>query len=470
MTSSSRPSLDLTGRRVHFIGIGGAGMRALAIVTHQMGAIVTGSDLAATPDTDGLEAMGIPVAIGQRPENLPVDCDLVIVSAAVPEENSEYAAARNAGRRILSYARMLGRLMGMRRGIAVAGTHGKSSTSAMIAYALRQCGADPSFVVGADVPQLGSPSGAGDGEWLVAEACEYARNFLELRPEIAIINNIEADHLDYYGDLAGVIRGFGEFISLVPPTGRLIVNGEDENVATAIGDRTDGVETFGFADGLTWRAVVRDYQDGRGRFTLLKDGEPAAEVALAIPGEHQVLNAAAAIAACVAAGVPAQSAADALGGFQGADRRMSVRYRDENFVVIDDYAHHPTEIATTLKAARDCFHPKRLICIFQPHQASRTIRLMDRFAGCFSEADRLIICDIYSVRDSREDRDAVSAADLADRVLNSGSVAKTQSADLAEAAEIVQRELRSGDVVLTLGAGDVYKVSDELVRWLGKNR
>ena len=453
--------LEAMGRRVHMIGVGGCGMSGAAAVLRRRGAIVSGSDRASSAALLRLAEQGVHIRTGQCAENLPQQCDLVVYSAAIPESNPELQAARRRGCRVIKYAELLGLLMADRRGICVAGTHGKSTTSAMVTYVLREAGLDPSFVIGATVEQLGSGSGVGEGEAFVVEACEYDRSFLNLRPRTAVILNIEEDHLDYYSGLEEIVESFSAFAGLLPPDGLLLVNGEDRN-AMRVAERAPAtVETFGF-HGTDWQAEITGTAHGRMRFNMHYRGELLAEVMPAIPGRHNVANALAAAAVCYHHGVDPQTIAKALGRFRGAHRRLTLRGQVRGVSVVDDYAHHPTEIQATLRAARDFYTPTRMYVVFQPHQHSRTRFLLSDFARSFGAADVVVVPDIYFVRDSAAEQDLVSAIDLVRQIHLNGGEARYEP-DFDRIVEMLCAEAAGGDLVITMGAGDVWRIADRLV-------
>ncbi len=469
-TSGSAPaSWSPAGRRVHMIGIGGCGMRGAAAVLLRRGAVVSGSDRAESGGTLRLAELGADIRIGQRGENLPAECDLVVCSAAVKEDNPELVAARERGLHVVKYAELLGLLMSQRTGIAVSGTHGKSTTTAMIAYVLREAELDPSFVIGAGVEQLGGGSGVGDGEHFVVEACEFDRSFLNLQPKLATILNVEEDHLDFYKDLGAIVESFAAFASLVPADGVLVVNGEDRNVARAAAGVGAQVETFGFEGDVDWRAEILNADRGCLGFRAWHRKDAIAEVRLAIPGRHHVANALAAMAICFHCGVEPATIARALGGFQGAYRRLTRRGCLAGVTVVDDYGHHPTEIQVTLKAAREYYQPNRMYVVFQPHQHSRTRFLLQDFARSFGSADVVIVPDIYFVRDSESERDKIDAKDLVERIHLNGGDARYEPS-FARIVSQLCHEVDEGDLVVTMGAGDVWRLADQLVECLAKTR
>jgi UDP-N-acetylmuramate--alanine ligase len=457
------------GKRVHMIGVGGSGMRALAKMLLVRGATVSGSDMAASDAVDRLAESGATIHIGQSPENLPADCDMVVHSAAVHPDNPELVAAGQAGIETLKYSQMLGQVMAGHVGIAVAGTHGKSTTTAMVAYGLCQAGVDPSFVVGAAVPQLGGPSGVGCGEHFVAEACEFDRSFLSLRPRHATVLNLEEDHLDCYRDLEAIIEAFRAFVSQIAPEGTLVVNGEDRHAMASAGAARCAVETFGLSDPCRWRAVDLKMDRGRCRMQVELAGEPFCRIASRLPGVHNAYNALAATALLHLSGIEADTIGQCLSNFTGAQRRSTLKAQVAGVTVVDDYAHHPTEIQATLRALWDFYQPKRLICVFQPHQHSRTRFLLKDFARSFGVADEVILPDIYFVRDSDREKDYISSEDLVSQIRLNGGVA-TYCRTLGEIVRQLANGCREGDLVVTMGAGNIWEVADELVLRLGTDR
>ena len=453
------------GVGVHLIGVGGCGMRALAHMLIDRGAQVSGSDLCDSGSLLRLRDSGAGVYIGQGPENIPKACRLVVHSAAIHPDNPELLAAKDRDVQLVKYSEMLGQLMDEQEGVAVAGTHGKSTTSAMVAFALCRAGVDPSYIIGATVEQLGGASGAGTGKHFVAEACEFDRSFLNLRPKLAAILNIEEDHLDCFKDLSAIIEAFRAFAGQVADTGVLIANGEDRNVTEALSHAACEVQTFGMTDGCTWAGANVTSDRGRARMDVMFDGSLFCHIAMKLPGKHNAYNALAATALLHHAGLAGEQIAKLLGEFEGTRRRMTLKGQARGITVIDDYAHHPTEIQVTLKALRDYYAPKRLWCVFQPHQHSRTRFLLKDFARCFGQADHVLVPEIYFVRDSAREKDCISAEDLVAQVgFNGGAARYLGSFD--EIADTLKKELAPGDLVVTMGAGNIWEVADEIVRWI----
>jgi UDP-N-acetylmuramate--alanine ligase len=457
MRTDSPAASQFRGKRVHFIGVGGSGMSGLARMLLDAGAIVSGSEPSPGPVTIELLRKGAKISRDQLGELLDKKIDLVVRTAAVPDKNLEMIAASTLGLKTVKYAQMLGMVMGERFGVAVAGTHGKSTTSAMISFALAQCGADPSFVIGGTVPQLGGGSHSGLGSIFVAEACEFDRSFHNLHPRVALITNIEKDHLDYYHDLDEIIESFRDFARRVPREGLIIANGSDRQVAQAVSGLSPAIETVALKENYIWSTRVLGIDNGCYRGEVSSRGQPVGTLRLSIAGEHNLLNATMAVAACNACGIPAADAIEALGRFEGVDRRMTVMGRYRGATVVDDYGHHPTEIRTTLKALRERFEPRRLICVFQPHQHSRTRSLLEDFARSFVQADETIVPDIYFVRDSDAERHSVTAADLVERIKINGQKA-IHLASFERIVDYLKASAREDDLIVTMGAGNIGEI------------
>ncbi|MBN1436662.1 MAG: UDP-N-acetylmuramate--L-alanine ligase [Sedimentisphaerales bacterium] len=462
-----------TGLTYHFVGIGGCGMSGLAQVLVQHGHSVTGSDLNSSVVVERLAAAGIAVGIGHGAHNLPEELDCLVVSAAVKPDNPELIWAQEHNIKVYKYAQLLGQLSCQMPTIAVAGTHGKSTSSAWLAYVLRAAGLDPSFVIGADVAQLGGGSGAGQGEHLVVEACEYDRSFHHLRPAAAAILNIEGDHFDYYRDIEEITDSFAHFVDCVAPGGLVVVNADDErlNIMSRKGRPCDNWQWFSIESPgrrVRWRAENLNFVQGRGEFDLVHDGTAWGRVELTLAGRHNVSNALAVAALAHWAGVDQQSIIAHLSDFQGVKRRMTCKGEVGGVVVLDDYAHHPTEIRVTLEAIKARYRPRKLWCVFQPHQHSRTRFLLDEFALSFDAADVVLLPDIYFVRDSEALRREINAAQLADRISTKGPQAHYLG-EFEQITEFLMQNAKDGDLVVTMGAGDVWKIGDEFIRRFGRD-
>lgn len=447
------------------VGVGGSGMSGLAAMLLKRGAQVSGVDSGLTPAIARLKERGGVISQNQDASGLPPNADLLVASAAVPASHPQLLEAQRRGVEILKYAQMLGALMQRTQGIAISGTHGKSTTTAWLAYTLRRAGLSPSFVVGAECDQLGGGSDVGDGPHFVVEACEYDRSFLNLRPRMTAILNIEEDHLDYYRDLDEITRAFAAFAGLTPDDGYVLLNADDPRCMAFCAHLRAPHETFGVQKEANWRAVAPRLAEGRYEFTLTHDGHSLGAVRLGLAGPQNVSNALAVAALADRAGVAPETIRASLAEFHGARRRLEVRATVAGVTVADDYAHHPTELRVTLQAARERFSPRRIWCVFQPHQHSRTRFLLNDFAQSFGVADHIIVPRIYFVRDSEREREAVQATDLVEAVRARGGDAVYIS-ELGAIVDYLAERVESGDLVLTMGAGDIWKVADELVQRL----
>lgn len=478
------PSLT-PGRRAYLIGIGGCGMSGLARMLRGRGIAVSGSDMAPSSVTDALVAEGIAVTFDQQAGAVPDGVDLVVASAAIKPDHPELVAATHRGIEILTYAEALGAAMVGRTGVAVAGTHGKSTTVGMLGHALICAGLDPTVIVGAVSSHLSAPgmppSGfrlgsdrvpigprAGEPGVVVAEACEFNRSFHALYPRLAAITSVEADHLDIYGSLDAVVQSFAEFAARVPSAaegGRLLIAHEGAHRREVASATTAEVQTIGFNPSADWHVT---YDASTHRVGLNHKGRHLGNWTLQLPGEHMAFDSAVAATLATWLGADIARVSEALAGFRGIDRRMQLveRVRIGNVEpavpVYDDYGHHPTEIDVTLRALREHEKPEkrggRLICVFQPHQHSRTRFLLDEFAAAFGQADIVIVPHIYFVRDSEVEKTRVSAADLVDRLRAKG----VQAMHLYPFDAIVEQLLtivRPGDAVVVMGAGPVFEVA-----------
>ncbi|HEY4329311.1 MAG TPA: UDP-N-acetylmuramate--L-alanine ligase, partial [Phycisphaerae bacterium] len=429
---------------------------------------------------------------------LPEGTEIVVHSAAVGPTHPEMVAAKANGCEIVKYAQMLGRVMSLKQGVAIAGTHGKSTTTAMTAHVLLSAGKDPSFVVGATCPQLGGSARSGMGELFVVEACEYDRSFHNLRPRIGVALNIEEDHLDYYKNIDEIVESFATFLKRVDPAGVVIVSASDSNCAAATKNIDATVETYGIDVTADWQATgIRRYQ-GKAHFQVSYKGKKMGRLVLSIAGRHNVGNATVAAAIATHCGVSWEQIQQSVETFRGADRRSQllgqfphpdfagsgVKAIDSRFsdaadstanatgekrsselpvTIIDDYGHHPTEVRATLLALREHYRPRRLVCVFQPHQHSRTRFLLDDFARSFSHADLTIMPDIYFVRDSEADRRAVNSAMLVQRLQENGRDAMYMPT-FREIEDHLFENMLPGDLIVSMGAGPVWEVTDGLVR------
>jgi len=463
--------LDLADIRFHFIGAGGVGMSGLALLLIKNKAIVAGSDQTPSEVIDTLRRAGADIRIGHKSENLSPETDAVVISAAIREDNPELQQARARGCKVYKYADMLGELMNRYEGIAISGTHGKSTTSGWLIHLLKQAGIDTNFIIGARIGQLGTSSGVADSKYFVAEACEYDRSFLNLKPKIACILNIEQDHLDYYKDEDEIVEAFGEFALGTKPGGILVTNGQDANVAKIIRRLGAGLrcETFGLEKNCNVYAENIALNDGLYAFDVYYNNKLLGGTKISIPGKHNILNALAVITMAINVGLEPKQLFELLPGFTGIERRLMLKGRFGQITVLDDYAHHPTEIRASLAAIRQRYPSKQIWCIFQPHQYSRTRFLLDDFAESFKLADVTIVPEIYFVRDSESTRKEVNAQILVDRMQANGTQALFIKSFEA-ICDYLKNNVGPGELVVTMGAGDIWKVADEYLQWLRANR
>ena len=465
----SRP--QVAGTRFHFIGIGGVGMSGLAQFLIDKHAIVSGSDQMETAVTARLRHLGGEIHIGHSAENLNADVRSVVISAAVQGDNPELRQARQQGCHVYKYAQLLGELMRHFEGVAVSGTHGKSTTSGWLVHCLKEAGADPNFIVGANISQLGVSSGTGSSPFFVAEACEYDRSFLNFRPQVACILNIEPDHLDCYRDEADIVDTFHQFALGCRVDGLVVANGQDPNVAKIIQrlDNERPVVTFGLDESCDFSARNVHVRHGLHHFDVFLGEECLGATSIALPGRHNVLNGLAVVAMAVGMGLEAETVLAVLPRFTGMDRRLTLKGQFDGITVLDDYAHHPTEVRASLEAIRQRYKPKRLWCVYQAHQYSRTRFFLDDFAASFALADKTLVPEIYFVRDSELSRNEVNAQILADRICAAGADAEYVGS-FADVCDRLEKEVSPGDLVVTMGAGDVWKVANEYIQRLGRDR
>jgi UDP-N-acetylmuramate--alanine ligase len=446
-------------KHVHFIGIGGAGLSALARVMLARGWRVSGSDRALSPRTRDLEDEGITIFEGHHATQVQ-GADVVVLSSAVPATNPERLAAEAAGIPVLKREQWLAEMTRDYEVVAVAGTHGKTTTTAMIALMLSEGGTDPTVVLGGDVPQLGGNARGGRSRLFVVEADEYDHAFLGLRPAIAVVLNVEHDHPDLFPDEAAVLEAFERFLGQARRDGIIVACMEDAGAreVVAASERTGTVVSYGFAGGLDWRAAGLKSNDVGGTdFVALWKGEPVGAFRVAVPGRHNVLNALAAIAVGQHLGLDVTTMQAALGSFTGVERRFQKVGSVGRIEIFDDYAHHPTAVRATLAAAREHYGPRPLWVVFQPHTFSRLAALHDEFAAAFGVADQVIVSDVYA---ARERGDAAEKSRILAAAISGTSV--TYRATQEEILDYLLTHLPEDAVVLTLGAGDITALGGQL--------
>ena len=451
-------------KNIHFVGIGGIGMSGMAEILADSGVSVSGCDAKASAATDLLARRGIPVAIGHDPAHL-AGIDLVIVTAAVKGEHAELDTARRRGVRVMTRAEALGAITQPKRTIGVSGTHGKTTTSAMISVVLEEAGLDPTVLVGGMVQNLRTNAKNGRGEFLVVEADEYARTFHHLHPEVAVVTNVEPDHLEYYGSFEAILEAFVKFLGNVKPGGVVIACADDPNVAAVLERRSgvspagDGLKpvatlTYGLSEGADLRAVDLEFHERGTRFEVPGVGF----FKLFVPGEHNVRNALAAIGVARHLGLSADTIAAGLAKFLGVDRRFQILGDYLGALVVDDYAHHPTEIRATLQAARSGYPGRRIVALFQPHLFSRTRDFAREFGEALRVADVPIVTPIYAAREKPVE--GLSARIISDAVPGIEFLDRSNTQIVNE----MRRRLGPKDLLITMGAGDVHEIAEQLVR------
>lgn len=438
---------------IHFVGIGGIGMSGIAEILAGAGLTVSGCDLKRSAATDLLTSRGIPVTIGHDPSHVAGN-DLVVITSAVKGEHAEVDAARMQGIRIMKRAEVLGALVNEKRGIGVAGTHGKTSTSAMISTVLEEAGLDPTVLVGGMLRNFGTNAKRGAGDFLVVEADEYDRTFHQLHPEIAVITNIEADHLEYYKSFENILEAFRIYAGGIKRGGLVIGWADDENVARLLRHAEGHVVGYGFSEGAQLRAVNLKFDERGSSFEVPGIGF----FKLFVPGEHNILNALAAIAVGRHLGFSAQVIAGALAKYLGVDRRFQILGDYQGALIVDDYAHHPTEIRATLEAARRGYPDRRIVALFQPHLFSRTRDFAKEFGEALRIADVPILAPIYAARE--DPMDGVSARIISDSVKGVEFLDRSNAAIVNE----LRRRLKPNDIFIAMGAGDVHEIAEQLVR------
>lgn len=449
-------------KKIHCIGIGGIGLSAIAEILLSRGYEVSGSDMKESAETVRLASKGARVFIGHRAENAD-EADLLVFSAAVGHDNPEMKRAEERGIPILSRAQMLGLLMQeYENSIAVSGTHGKTTTTSMVSLILDRAKLEPTILVGGNLAEIGGNVKVGHSRYFITEACEYMDSFLSLKPKIEIILNIDSDHLDYFKDIDHIVSSFDKFAQLVPASGTIIAYDANPFVNQVIRD-LDNVVTFGLSENCDYYAAnIQFNEEGMPAFDVCHDGQLLSRVQLAVPGEHNILNALAAFTCACALGVGPQLTKETLERYHGTQRRFDIVGTTAKGVkIVDDYAHHPTEIKATLSASENVPHNK-LWCIFQPHTYTRTIALFDEFAEAFEKADKLILAEIYAAREKNIYK--ISSAQLAEKIKETHPHKEVLfMEDFAAIADYVDDQAQRGDMVITMGAGDIYKVGEMLL-------
>jgi UDP-N-acetylmuramate--alanine ligase len=455
----------MTRTYAHFIGAGGAGMSGIARVLHDRGVVVTGSDLRDSRYSAALQKAGVTVHIGHDAANLG-DPEIVVVSAAIPETNPELVEARRRGIPVWPRARMLAELAGKRLTVAVAGTHGKTTTSSMAASALIEAGADPTFLIGGELTDVGSNARCGNGVHYVVEADESDGSFLYLDPYCAIVTNVEADHLDHYASLDEIVDIFRQFLSRVRSDGVAVLCADDERLMGLAPGCATRVVTYGRSESAEVRILSYEATEGGGAFEVAFPDGRRLSCSIRTPGEHMALNAAGVLAAAWALGIDLEAAVRGIAGFGGVKRRFEHVGAVRDVDVVDDYAHHPTEVRATLKAARDASTGTRWV-VFQPHRYSRTAAFARDFGAAFYDADRVVIMDVYSAGEAPIP--GVSGKTVVDAILrHRPRIRLAYFPHRADVASYVADRVLPGDLVMTMGAGDVTAMGPEIIRALAE--
>jgi UDP-N-acetylmuramate--alanine ligase len=452
-------------RHIHFVGIGGSGMSGIAEVLANLGYQVSGSDLAANAATKRLASLGVKIRTGHGKENVN-GADAVVVSSAVQADNPEVVAARDSRIPVVPRALMLAELMRLKQGVAIAGTHGKTTTTSLVASVLAEGGLDPTFVIGGRLNAAGSNARLGAGDFIVVEADESDASFLHLQPVIAVVTNIDADHMDtYQQDFAKLKQAFAQFLQNLPFYGAAVLCVDDAHVRAILPEVTKPVLTYGTGEDAMFRAEAIEHDGGRMRFRALRAGAKPLDVVLNLPGRHNVLNALAAIAVSTEIQVPDAAILKALKEFNGVGRRFQ-NYGEIKissggaFTLIDDYGHHPAEMAATIEAARGAFPGRRILLAFQPHRYTRTRDLFEDFVRVLSTVDVLVLAEIYAAGET-----PIVAADgrsLARAVRVAGKVEPLFVEDIAAMPDVIRRAAEDRDVVITMGAGSMGGVPAQL--------
>ena len=455
-------------QRVHLIGVGGMHMSGIAQILVAQGHLVSGSDLQPSPLTDRLASLGVAVFDGHRPEHVG-EAELVVRTSAAPDDNPEVVEARRRGVPVIKRAEMVARLMEGRYAIAVAGSHGKTTTSGLIAYMLVGAGLSPTYLVGGEMRDLNGNAAPGEGRHIVVEADEFDAAFLNYRPDLAVVTNIEPDHLDYYGSFEKLTEAFARFMAAVPPAGHLVVCADSPTIRELLDEssgrialQTSQVISYGLQWPADWTVYgLSPTAEGGHEFLVARDRQPFGGFSIRLPGEHNVANALAAIAAGSVLGLTPEVMREALAGFRGVRRRFEVVGEAAGVTVMDDYAHHPTEVRATLAAARQRFPERRLLAVFQPHTYSRTRYLLEGFRECFDGLEWVFILETYAAREPLAA--GMGAQELAEAIERPRA---TYVPGFEAAAQAALEALRPGDVFFTIGAGDVDQLGPMVLKGL----
>ncbi len=448
---------------IHFVGIGGIGMSGIAELLLNLGYRVSGSDLKTSDITRRLEKLGGIIFEGHA-ENQIEGADVVVVSSAVYSDNPELIAARHTSTPVIPRAEMLAELMRLKYSVAIAGAHGKTSTTSMVAAVLDTGDFDPTVVIGGQLKSVGSNALLGQGDFIVAEADESDGSFLKMSPTIAVVTNIDREHLDYYRDLDDIKAAFLNFIDRIPFYGLAVLCLDNEAIQDLIPKIQKRYTTYGMSTQADFQAENVVFENYKSRFTLQQQGRPLGEIHLNLPGIHNVYNSMASVAVGIELGIPFETIKKALETLQGVQRRLEIKGEINGITVVDDYGHHPTEIKTTLQAAKECWPDRRKVIVFQPHRYTRTKALFDDFTRAFYQSDVLVVLPIYAA--SEKKIKGVNSWSMCDGIREHGHKEVICKDSLPAAVSDLKEILKPGDILLTLGAGDVWKVGEEILKKL----
>lgn len=445
---------------IYFVGIGGIGMSGIAELLLNLGYTVSGSDIRRSDITERLGTLGGKIFYGHEGKNI-LGADVVVVSSAISRDNPEVAAAREAGIPVIPRAEMLAEILRLKYSVVVAGAHGKTSTTSMVASVLGQGGMDPTVVIGGKLNSIGTNAVLGHGDFIVAEADESDGSFLKFTPSIAVVTNIDREHMDYYPDLAAISRSFLEFIDRIPFYGLAVVCLDNEPLQELVPLFKKRFITYGTSNQADLQARNITSIDGKTRFSVHRFRKKLGTIDLKFPGLHNVRNSLAAVAVGMELGIPFETIKQALETMAGVHRRLEKKGEVRGVIVVDDYGHHPTEIKATLQGVRQHWEEHRVVVVFQPHRYTRTKALFEEFTRAFYQCDELVVLPIYSAGEAPID--GVNGESLAEGIRAHGHKGVQYAADKAAAAALLKESLRQGDILLTLGAGDVWRVGEEIL-------
>ena len=448
-------------KKLHFVGIGGVGMSAIAEVLLEKGYKITGSDLNTSSIITNLEKKGAQIYKTHCAENIN-DCDAIVISSAISDDNPEVIAAAHKNIKIYHRSDILAALLNSAKGIAVAGSHGKTTTSSMISVILDNAGTDPTVLIGGIVDYFHGNARLGKSDYVIAEADESDGSFLKFHPYVAVVTNVEDDHMDHYGNMENIIKAFNKFLDNTTAGGTAVLCADHENVRRIAANTAKPYISYAIDNDADYKAVNIEMSKTTTSFDVIYRGSIIGKIELNIPGRHNILDALAAVAACRFLGISMDKIAAGFKLFHGANRRFQTKKKTADYWIVDDYAHHPTEIKTTLEAAKQT-QPKRLICVFQPHRYSRTKLLAKEFAKCFSQADILIFTDIYSA--GEQPIPGISGRTILEEVEKTGKKA-VYVENMNDISRYVKGIMQPGDLIITMGAGNIFRCSDELAQSL----